>query len=658
MTTLKAIFSPVRPADAPQGSGSLRLGSGHRLDRWALGFVGVVFLLHLISIPHLRPSMSDTWYHLGVAKSILAEGGIPGWDCWNYAPIGRPHLYPPLLHLIIAGVAAVTGSVVFAGQLCAAVFLPLSLLTIWYCARRLLDPRLALLAMLIPMTDFLHAMVMEAYIAGCLVNILMPLLMVSFLLRRPWWSILILALMYYSHLGFPHCVALGLLLFGLKYRSYLRLAVKVVAISLLLFTPWLSHVLAHLDWLPVLRQCGMPGDPLRKLLSLQSFNLVLLGFGFWGIAVAPRRRPERMLPVYLLLGFLPILFSYGGRYTMHTMPLWAILGATVLGPLLPQMASAGRILGIMLLTLLPLPSVSVMDGVHPLPLTGSHLVILSAVSANSVLSDNEKSEAYKPDCDRLAAYLRKTTAPDDVIHVNTVWIADMIWLLADRRTDSGAWWECSKRSETLYGRLLRDWSQHAVFVCIRPEADAGSVLWDTPPMPGVDREFILGRFQMGIRDPHKLRATGVRVTDWRALSAPGATGRVESTRQHFRWRFDVGRDKLALISAAVPEGRFAGARFRISADATEGNLVFGVRSDDGRDYRWPISIPRANTGYNVRAVFDWMADEAGNEWPAGPVRELYFAYPPSARGTEKTEGDERTVEVTGVELLAEAPPSR
>lgn len=644
-------WAPVDEQAVPWTGTSLRLGPLQRLDRWALGLISAVFLLLLINFGHLKPSMSDTWYHVGVAKQFLAAGGIVGWDWWNYAPTGRPHLYPPLLHLILAFWGGLTGSALTASQICAVTFMPLGLLTTWYAARRILSAGPALIAVLLLMTDMMHFIVMEAHIAGCLINLLLPVLLVAFLARRTWWCILLMTLMFYSHLGFPICVAAGLLVFGAKYRSYLRLALKVVGISALFFTPWLSHVLAHLDWLPVLRQGGMPGAFLTKLLSLQGFNLLVLTAGFWGIAVAPRRRPELMLPAYMLIGFLPILLSYGGRYTMHTMPLWAILGASVLGGMLRPAAPARRILGIILLTLLPWPTISVMGGVKPLPLTASHLLLIITARGTPLFGEGEKSEAYRPDCEALAAWLRKNTRPDEIIYTNTVWIADMISLLTNRATDFGAWWECSKETEKLEGRALRDWLPTATFVYVKPEADTGSVLWPTPRMPGVDQVFELGRFQIGLRRPHRLARHGSPVTGWEALNAAGATGVVESTGKSVHWRFASQSDQLALISAPAPAGSFAGARLRLVSNEMADDLIFGLQLADGRDYRWPLSLAQPDVPYNVRVVFAWMTDAAGQVWDGGEVRRVYLSCPPKAN---KGKAGERKVEVIHAELVPAA----
>ena len=71
-------------------------------DLFSLGVSAVVLLVLLARVDGLKPWMSDTWYHVAIADQILDRGSIPAWVDWDYAPVGRPHLYPPLLHLLLA----------------------------------------------------------------------------------------------------------------------------------------------------------------------------------------------------------------------------------------------------------------------------------------------------------------------------------------------------------------------------------------------------------------------------------------------------------------------------------------------------------------------------------------------------------------------------
>ena len=59
----------------------------------------------------------------------------------------------------------------------------------------------------------------------------------------------------------------------------------------------------------------------------------------------------QQLPYWLLVGMLPLLASYGGRYFMHSIPLWSLFAAQCLHRLTPPVPRARRCVGLMLLTL-------------------------------------------------------------------------------------------------------------------------------------------------------------------------------------------------------------------------------------------------------------------------------------------------------------------
>lgn len=654
--TWRAILAPVAYDEVPWAGASLRLGPLDRFDRFAVALIALVFLVLLVNIRHLNPSMPDTWYHANVAQQFLDDRGISGWDTWNFAPDGRPHLYPPVLHLVLAGLAALAGGVLNASRICATLFLPAALLTAWYAARRLVDSRVALLAVLLMLTDFVHYGIMTAHIAGGLINILLPLFLVAFLARRAWWAIALLTLMLYSHLGFPICVIAGLLLFGLKYRGYGRLALKVAGLSLLFFTPWLAHVLQYHDWLAVVGHGGIPGGLSKKLLSLQTLNLLVLSVGLWGAVITPRRQPQRAILIYMLIGFLPILFSYGGRYAMHTLPLWATLGATAIAPLLPAGASLRRAAVLALATLLPWPSVRLY---HPevLPLTTPHMLgLLTLQRGPGFERGGPKSQAYLADCYRMADWLRRNTPPDEVIYTDRDLgpIAEMIALLARRRTDFGGWWECSKRTERIAAQALRDSGPTATFAYLRRPTPPGMLAREGPLVPGVDRTIDLGRFSIGLRDRHWLARTGVPVTAWRTIWSDRDTTLKRGPA--LRWTFPARRGEFAGLIADVPAsvgdappGTFAGAKLSLASSAVADDLVFGVRMTDGRDYRWPLALPYAGTPTNIRVIFAWMQDANGEPYREGKIAQVYLTRP--ANRPTPRDGGTRTVDVLRMEVV-------
>jgi hypothetical protein len=136
--------------------------------------------------------------------------------------------------------------------------------------------------------------------------------------------------MLYTHMGVPPLVVLGLVVYSARHREYVPVLRTVTAWAGFLYLPWILRTLPYLHWFGTASGAAGPvkgaGDFLvRGLLQLQVISPVVLVLAF----VAWRRKGDRRLAVVksLLVGFLPMLLLYGGRYFMHTAPLWAAMAA-------------------------------------------------------------------------------------------------------------------------------------------------------------------------------------------------------------------------------------------------------------------------------------------------------------------------------------------
>jgi len=112
--------------------------------------IALLCLLTLASLLHFKdlyPQFIDVNYHMGAIEGMRQAGGLVLWDFWEQAPAGRPHLYPPTLH--IAGrLACLLGMSPWAFvTLLSWAMWPVSLLMTWLLARRLSGERGGLLAL-------------------------------------------------------------------------------------------------------------------------------------------------------------------------------------------------------------------------------------------------------------------------------------------------------------------------------------------------------------------------------------------------------------------------------------------------------------------------------------------------------------------------------
>ncbi|MHC5053863.1 MAG: ArnT family glycosyltransferase [Planctomycetota bacterium] len=401
------------------------------LDVASLVFISVIFLVMVANRDELaRMDMvtdSDPTYHMAVAKQIIThKGRLPEWDYWEYAPFGRPHLYHPALHYLIAFFSWKTGDVVHGFNTLQMLLYPLALLGGWYFARWLFGAAGGFLSLIFLSMGMFYLVSQAMAMPAALVTALIPPILMAFLAKRTRATVLLLTVALYTHgpVGVPQLVVLGLLVFSMRYREWFPFFRKVSAFAGLLYLPWVVRllVLDYPAWFGTSSGAMGPAKDAaelvaRGLLQLQIINpiLLLLAFRIWW-----RDRDERLGVVRsLLVGFLPMLFAYGGRFFMHTWPLWAMLvarnfeawlsrpeAAAEAGDATARRSLRRRSLAFVALAFAPLPVITIgMPGagrVRPIP-------CVTGLNASFVLA-LVRTEPDR-DFDRMAARIRKLMCP-------------------------------------------------------------------------------------------------------------------------------------------------------------------------------------------------------------------------------------------------------
>ncbi|MBU7044987.1 MAG: hypothetical protein HXS54_01005, partial [Theionarchaea archaeon] len=327
-----------------------------KLDLLALLFMLFIFLSFLVNVDKFAPFGDDCWYHLAVARNFIEKGGIPLWDTWEFQPVGRPHLYPPLLHILIAFFSEDSEHVIDGAKVLQIFLYPAALLTSWYFTRLLFSSKIAFIALIILSMDLTFLLIFIGIMPSSLINLIFPLLLISFLSKRLKTSVFLMTLCLYSHLSLPFLVLICLLVLSYKYRTYLNFYKKFVILSLILYLPWAIRVLIFRDFLRSF--ATLVGNPILGLLigmiSLQIINPIFLYCGIKGLKKSSGI--NRDLIKYILIGFLPALIFYGGRYWFHTAPFWAIFIALFLEK---KIYSRKRVAFLLLFALIPMPLIAI-----------------------------------------------------------------------------------------------------------------------------------------------------------------------------------------------------------------------------------------------------------------------------------------------------------
>ncbi|MBI2884682.1 MAG: hypothetical protein HYY15_00745 [Candidatus Omnitrophica bacterium] len=195
------------------------------------------------------PLVLDPYYHLLVAQQTAAAGGPVAYEWWEYAPAGRPHLYPPLLHILLAFGLKLGLSDLTVLRMASVALVPALVWTMARFARRVAGERAALLTLCVAVMPFvfpLHAAVTLAATLG-----LIELLWYVRALQegRAGAAAGVLGLLWYTHLGLPWIALAATCLYGWARPEIRRQAARVIGWSSLLAAPWWLHLAAHRSWL-------------------------------------------------------------------------------------------------------------------------------------------------------------------------------------------------------------------------------------------------------------------------------------------------------------------------------------------------------------------------------------------------------------------------
>lgn len=217
------------------------------ISKWSLLSVALIsFILFIvIFLNDIFPLSVDIYYHLLTALGFSKAGGVSFIDFWNYAPVGRPNLYPPFFSLVASFfIKAGLNPIVLARGLCVLVY-SLFLITLWVVIRDRLGEDVAfftILSSILPHTFFLSIV---NQLPAALSLILFLLIFYFFENKKFVTTVLILGFSFYVHLTMPWLTILTLFFYGLFNRERIKSALLTVFFGICLGLPWIINLLLN-----------------------------------------------------------------------------------------------------------------------------------------------------------------------------------------------------------------------------------------------------------------------------------------------------------------------------------------------------------------------------------------------------------------------------
>ncbi|MDZ4859811.1 MAG: hypothetical protein SGI88_12610 [Candidatus Hydrogenedentes bacterium] len=439
-----------------------------RLDRVSLGIIAGAGLLFWLGRNTVDPIPPDSVYHLLVARRITELGAIPWWDDWQFAPLGRPHLYPPLFHLLLAGAAKLAGGDFITGfRWVESLALPFTFFSTWYLARWLFDARRAFVALLIVGTDYSLVFTSVMGTPSVLSTSLFSILIVFFLSGRWLVATAIAIMIVYTHLGVPTIMFGALTIFCVFNRRYLPQLLAMAAITLVTGLPWYARLVIFRDWFAHPLELGVYGALpsewiwFYKIAWLQFISisiLVLMIRSFRGLRWG---EPRNQILLAIIAASLPMLLNYGGRFYTHSLHIWAILAGGLFAQYLVAPVSRKRIIAFCLLALTPSAGIMgtgtpIGPGVYPMPSAWLLGPFIAAGGLRLVNDSQPPGYVTWAQTSAVGERVAALTEPDQIIYCeHDRDFALMVQWHAHRPIDTGAWEETQPGKQAME---LIDWA--------------------------------------------------------------------------------------------------------------------------------------------------------------------------------------------------------
>ena len=207
---------------------------------YSFAIIGFVMLCQIFRWP-LFPFFIDIYYHLSVMLGFNQAGGYVTHAFWEFAPIGRAHLYPPLLHILMLDLYKLGLSEIFIARLISCFIYPLFLTSVWFVLSKIFKARLAFLTVVI------FSAIYSFYLSVTdIIPFALPLLFCLWIFYfiekdKVISASLLLALSFYTHTFMSWMSILVFIFYGVLNRDKLKNCLKVSIAGIVLSAPLLIY---------------------------------------------------------------------------------------------------------------------------------------------------------------------------------------------------------------------------------------------------------------------------------------------------------------------------------------------------------------------------------------------------------------------------------
>ena len=406
-------------------------------DLFSFLVVGLAALVQALQWP-MTPKFVDIYYHLSVARGFSLAGGYVTTAFWEYAPVGRPHLYPPVLHVIMLGMSKLGLSWITIGRILEAILFPAFLLTLWWIARKTISVRAAFFTVLTAFSVFSLYLSVVVFAPFTLAAMFALGTFLALERNRLAAAAVLLALAMYSHVLMGAMGLLAVLLYGVSTPYARKRAVIVAAGAFVLALPFLAYLYGHRAF------CALVSVRENRAIEISP---VIYALAAAGLVVALRRRKNLLWPVCLLAAMLPYCGTHTARFLGgHGLLAMTLLAGIAMEELYLLFTGFGKrarrgvpfveVTLIVFLLLAPVIHVNTKDRVMRLKWFDGTLSHYLSPAESRIVRPKENTIFFQQEYERLARIVRANTTSDDIIWADYSYGGGAIAVMSGRAASS------------------------------------------------------------------------------------------------------------------------------------------------------------------------------------------------------------------------------
>jgi len=221
---------------------------GERLyDVISVSIIVLIVIFSFIRFKYL-PQFIDGYYHLSCANAFITSGGWTGIDWWDFAPYGRPHLYPPFYHLLLSLMISLGVGGLNSLRIAEVVIVPLFFFCLWYIFRNDISRSFSFLFLVVSSSFFSFYSSVSGNIPASFAIIFGVLSWHYLKKRKIISSALFLTLAFYTHAGIPWIFVISLVIMAIFYKEYRKASLGAVLISVIFALPFIIHEARYIHY--------------------------------------------------------------------------------------------------------------------------------------------------------------------------------------------------------------------------------------------------------------------------------------------------------------------------------------------------------------------------------------------------------------------------